>query len=723
MSKTKQDDRMINELYEDRFKEEMMQFTLKDEMRSDELRREASQDFILFDYVDVNGANKNPKDSLLSYHIDMIINDIESHEANTMTKKDTVRFKMHKDSKEIYRLSAGHFLINMIMWTPLFRIGELPDMEVDEVQPRILTNDVYEEHMNRVINRYKNRTDVITMSTYFAQAYDYIRLMLLNMEMEGFSFTIYDMVMLMKRNPELREIMNTQIDLQNHKFDETERFLKSQTERFLDIFKEDPMDNDLKPMILAGEGLNSKQVREFGIHLGMKPSLSGNTIPLTENTNLLNGINSPEALYIDGSGGHKALHLQKGVGNSGYLSRMSSKSTGSIQLNPDDEFICDTKNFLQFKVNKHFKPLMNQMKGMVFRIDDPDNTDEFVLEGKCDYSELKGHTLYFRHPAMCASEGDTVCIRCYGSRYYMNRDIHIGLNTALNVWRHITQRSLSSKHVLNTASSKINFNKNFKEVMKLNDGYIINFKNKIDLNKVKLSIPINGIFDREDIEEAYNESFDHVVVEYEGEKYKIKEKNGVPLYLSEPLYHIYLQARRKLQMDDMEEYIPVQGKKLIDMDIVMFVQLINDELTRPLKKLRSMIEKGSKIGTDMQELILKFNEYLLDAGIKTNLTDISILIANLVRGKNMYSKPDWTNPHAEYFITSINNSIKTNNSVIDGLTFEDMRRQFSYPNTYQKTGTSIYDKFLYNYDDLDMKPYNKALEKCRIQQDIELPFK
>jgi len=398
---------------------------------------------------------------------------------------------------------------------------------------------------------------------------------------------------------------------------------------------------------------------------------------------------------------------------------MASKVTSSIKLHEDEDYDCGTKNFLVFDICKENKNILSHLKGMVFRIDDDTSKDEYVCDGKSDYKELKGHTIYVRSPATCAGKDDKVCRKCYGERYYMNKDIHIGYNASLNLWRHITQKSLGAKHILNTSSSKITFDDTFKKFFRLTDGYILDVKKKIDLRDLKFLIPVNGIFDKDEMEEAFNEGFDHFVIEYKKEKYKIKENNDMFFYLSEPMYEIYLNKRK--YASDKNKYIIITGKEIYDkeIDLLMFMKLINDEITKPLKKLRLLVEKGAVIEGTYQDIIEKFSTYLEQAGIHGNFSDISIIIKNLIKGDSPHSSPDWTKKNPEYSMTSINNAIKTSSSIVDTLTFEDLRRQLKYPSNYTKDGTSIYDHFFINTEDINMEPYIDELNKKVMEDDIK----
>ena len=77
----------------------------------------------------------------------------------------------------------------------------------------------------------------------------------------------------------------------------------------MDIFKAEK--NNIVGIILrAGTGIKPKQLCEFLINGGMKPSLEGNTIPIPINSNTLTGgLNSVSSVYLDALGARKSLEL------------------------------------------------------------------------------------------------------------------------------------------------------------------------------------------------------------------------------------------------------------------------------------------------------------------------------------------------------------------------------------------------------------------------------
>jgi len=283
-------------------------------------KSESSRYIILEDYVthqDINELDTENRD--LTILLKQLINDYNHNVTGIESIKETIEFKKYIDSTTIHKLSLGHFIINLIMWSPIFRLGKLPKMKKDIIQPTIMNNKVWEKFMNKIIIRYRQDVTSMELSKYMSESYDYVRLLLQNMELEGYSFSIYDIIMAGRRNPKLKEVLDTQIDVKNHRFDQTEKYLKDQTEKFLEYTMDDKEFNDLKPMILAGEGVNTKQLRESVINIGFKPNLKGQTIPITQNTNILKGINTVESLFVDASGGKKAMYLQKSVNKALFM--------------------------------------------------------------------------------------------------------------------------------------------------------------------------------------------------------------------------------------------------------------------------------------------------------------------------------------------------------------------------------------------------------------------
>ena len=138
------------------------------------LRREVSEYFILEDYIYTHKKNKKDPISLLNYHLEELYKDLVE-EKNGIDRTYPIQFKKHIDSEEVYTLSLGHFIMHLILWNPIFQLNELPDLEVDILQPKVMTTRIYEKFMNTIIKRYKNKIDVFSLSEYFAETYDYFR--------------------------------------------------------------------------------------------------------------------------------------------------------------------------------------------------------------------------------------------------------------------------------------------------------------------------------------------------------------------------------------------------------------------------------------------------------------------------------------------------------------------------------------------------------------------
>ena len=70
---------------------------------------------------------------------------------------------------------------------------------------------------------------------------------------------------------------------------------------------------------------------------------------------------------------------------------------------------------------------------------------------------------------------------------------------------------------------------------------------------------------------------------------------------------------------------------------LFFVILKNKEITKPLKELKSLIEKGKEIEgvKSISQLIDKLNDLMKSGGIHVDSVHIEILARNIIRDKNI----------------------------------------------------------------------------------------
>lgn len=219
----------------------------------------------------------------------------------------TMAFKFSSD-EPLREMPFLHFVFNLIMWRP-FIVSGIKVTEQDIFNPEFFRNNEYGGYIDRFADRYRDRFTMSEFSEILHDMQHNMNQMAVNVgPLFGNSISIYDMVKMARKNKEVAEIFNTHIDLDSFQIDEAEEFLRWQTKRLKDILlNEDDENNPLKPFIRAGTGVNDHQVQETMVHLGFKPTIEGDTIPRTTNSNLMgDGLKTPEAVFVDSKGGRKA---------------------------------------------------------------------------------------------------------------------------------------------------------------------------------------------------------------------------------------------------------------------------------------------------------------------------------------------------------------------------------------------------------------------------------
>lgn len=227
-----------------------------------------------------------------------------------------VHFKFHEDDTTIYSLQLRHFFTNLIFWEPLIVLESVeylddsfiiqPEMISSSYIKKYIDNKIVIPYRNKVSNKKLNRIihDLIFNLSRISTEFNIIL---------GMSMNIESFMQVADKNPRFNEIIRTTFD-PNMQPSEIESELHKLMKEEIQILMNE--DNVLKPMLRSGSGIKDKQLSEFSINMGMKPSLEGNTIPIPINSNLVvGGLGSVAGYYIDALGGRKSLIFNKNVNN------------------------------------------------------------------------------------------------------------------------------------------------------------------------------------------------------------------------------------------------------------------------------------------------------------------------------------------------------------------------------------------------------------------------
>lgn len=222
-----------------------------------------------------------------------------------------IKFKFYKTDKETHELQFRHFYVNVILWAAFV---DLNDVEV-------MNKDMILDCFNNIpnINDYINDVIIGVLRDYHIKAtkinYNISEVLhKLRKISEDFSiimnlqFSAPMFIDLYNRIPEMRNMMECTFDssMQPH---EIEQVLNQYENREIELLENDP-GNHLGVVLRAGTGIKHKQLREFTISEGLKPTIDGKTItkPI-ENSTMLRGLDRPSYLYIDATGARKSLDI------------------------------------------------------------------------------------------------------------------------------------------------------------------------------------------------------------------------------------------------------------------------------------------------------------------------------------------------------------------------------------------------------------------------------
>lgn len=388
------------------------------------------------------------------------------------------------------------------------------------------------------------------------------------------------------------------------------------------------------------------------------------------------------------------------MGTAGHFARLMMLLCSDVKLAPVDD--CGTLHSAMLTVVD--KKFLKKYKMRYYRL--PHEREYKPLTGK--ESHLIGQTIFVRTPAKCALE-EGVCHKCYGDLYYTNIDLNsAGANAATEISEPLSQKILSSKHLLNTDSEKIEFSPRFYDFFSTGANEVfLDHSSSEKLDRFSLVLMREDIQKLEEVDESgitsYVKKF-YMKDNATGEVEEISELRGKELYISPELEDVVRsltsgrgRGRKKKQSAD---YVEVP---LIEIDFgtrLFLVEITNNELTKPLYDIMGILdseEKRARIGiTDINSMIQILIELFSIAGIPADAVHGEIVIRALVRNKeNILERPNFYSYAVdnEVRIMTIKSALRNHPSVTVSLSFQELGKQLVSPLTYQKKDGSFLDPF------------------------------
>lgn len=628
------------------------------------------------------------------------------------TLGQSIRFRVYEGEKNIHELSLFSFFVNYTMMIPLVLMG----VDMHEWTPltgAFFTDEKWEDKINQFIRKCRPYGNVRQLDDYLVYSKYLLNLFASEAgDKLALSISNNDFIELTKRNDEVRKTITCTFDIpKNVTPAKLETIAKNRTNDLLNFISDQ---SDLALSIYTKNGLfNRRQFQEFAVHLGYKPDLAGNTIPFTYPTNNIMGLKDPRAFIVDACGGRKAEVIKLAVSKAGALERSLCMLMSGVKY-VDIDYECDSKHFRK-KTIKNLTEI-DKLEGRVATFD-PDSDEYFIVDP--DDTGLIGKTIYLKTPITCTHPDrnkGTICSACYGKLMgALNRDIHIGRLAAINSSDDIEQTLLSAKHALNTNTNEVEFTASFDQYFVFSSCQISFNQDMIDASEeddsefkhLHLEFHPNSIGKRLDGETRH---YDRIVPEIivfndqDESRTVITELNGTTIYMSpEFVEGWYLPAIKFKDKDDVV-HIPFtdiieKGKLLCD--VIFEYQYKNNELADPINELKDILTNGGKINSyDTYDDCL---DYLIPlfakGGIHQPDLQTELLVSQIIFTPD--GKPvDWTEENPEYKFFSVDKAIQNNPSALVSLLYSETSQQIAGAhNTYSKSGTSAYDRFILNTND------------------------
>lgn len=645
-----------------------------------------------------------------------------------------VYFKFYKDSKEVNSLPLKMFLFNAIMWYPQLQLD--PDfLRNDLIVPITLASKVvpkfikgyFDEfyvlpYRDKVSNYFMNEilSDTIHMlATLCHMFYNFL----------GLSMSIEVFMDLANRIPEFDELMHYRLD-ETKQPAEIEKEAEKASNRQWDLILNDPKFNLIKPLEATGT-LKKKQLSEFDTVIPLKPDIEGNTIPHPINRNWIAGeLNEITVSFINDISGRKAAIINNEfMGSAGHMLILTAIlcNEAKLSIRIDD---CHSPNSTPMIIRSktHLQRLMDRY---------------YRFGGEKEYRVLKetdehliGETVWLRSPATCCSSDGRICKTCYGKLASVNNDLYsIGAFAAFRVMMELMQSLLSAKHSQGTDSDTIEFIEEFFEYFRIsatdiiisleNDDieyYTLVFKQEdilttdddsvitIDKGKKKRKSSSGGDEESnsysgsgdDDDNSAFSFKLDYYVTKFyvvknfynkkEMEITEFEELNGKKLFV----HADFVSRMRFSNTEPFGDCLSVNLEDINYDEFVFMVDVQNNELSKPLKQLQSLIDNKKHEGcTNYEEMIQR----MLDLIIESQNTSMSVhgelIIRQLLRDvDNVLKRPDFSRMllPKDYQIMTINTALRKHPSITTSLSTPYLRYQLSSQmETFDKTSPSDLD--------------------------------
>lgn len=616
---------------------------------------------------------------------DMLYNYMKMGFEEERVRKHPLKYTF--DGTKVLTMEIRHFIVNLLCWYPMIKIGRQKEMDEHFILDcTCLNSKGIQNYFNEtIIEPYRDCVTNEEMNLIFEETIYKLSLISLDFnEIMAISIDIETFITLAENNEEFDSIIHIK-PTPGMQPVEIESMAHNGMHRLINIMKD--MDNAIKPILNSGEGIKDKQLSEFAVTGGLKPDMVGNTIPKPIDTNyIVGGLNKPSNFFIDKQAGRKAIVANKTLmGNAGYFAAKIMKVTKDTRLDMDVED-CHTNHPIYYYVKDKEHLAIIDKAYYALREDG----ELFCANGKKD-THLIGKHIYLRNPATCGLSGNRVCKTCYGKMHKVNGHKQFGQGgfaSAITANKY-QQDTLSTKHLLTTDSVPIEFPDEFYNIFSL-ESNIITIKPDLieDPNRWTVIVSEEKMVEFDQVE--FNSHTSQLIIRDNKtkEKFTIEEKTGKEIFIYQDIINKFKPKGNQIELN---------VGSLEDEIFLGIIIVENNELTKPLKNMQQLLDTINHFGcTTVDELVNTMADLMIDAGMdKILLVHSSMTLKNIIRQKNnIYESPNFSSfAEQEYVLLKITDSLVNSPSLTTGLASQELRKQFSDPMTYMKHGKASTDVY------------------------------
>jgi hypothetical protein len=660
-------------------------------------------------------------------------------------REHPVRFKFHDDKDEpLKNLEFRYFVANVAFWYPIIT-AEPEKLNEEHIITRSMGKKMSTSFIASYMNRhyakpYAKTIDYRTRSETFADTnYLLMKIPLKFNDFLGLSISIEELRDMARRMPEFNEGLYVRIDETKQPAEQEaqkKEFDNAQINRVL----EDEVLTTIKAMV-GPKAVKIPQLSEFISIIGNKPDENGKTIPTPINNNYLTGnLASIPKYFINNISGRKAaVTNHEFMGPAGHVLILTALLSVSAKLSKTT-MDCNTANLIPISVKSDEHLL--KLDGRRYK---RNSRDEYHTIDYDTDKDLIGTIIWIRSPITCAAP-DGICRECYGELYYTNKDLHsAGCYAAFTQLNPLVQGLLSAKHFQGTSSKMIDFGEEFDKFFIMATTDIILNPNLEDMELYSIVILQDSITSSD-----YSDDYDELgkkgkfggggtsgrkrrkktEVEEEDEFMDITDDEmEFRLNYFTPKFYVVknLHSKRKDAMEVVEFYDPntselymhddlisrmstghesipgIDGKYYyLDFEDISFEEYIfmvdvkNNELTVPMKKMQALINNAGHAGATTYE---EMAQMMLDLTIESKFDATSVhgemILRQLVRKPmNQQQRPNFERVimPEDYVVLSVLTALKQNPSFSVSMSSSYLKYQLiQMTSTFDKRDTSDLD--------------------------------